>query len=180
MGEVIKLARARLFPGGIAGQMLLDLLRCAEHHTHDVSVKKACHLRSKIIMDTLVPAGKGQWWGESTYRGYWTRYRSVAHLWAAHMLWKEWDKPSETFFSEDPEDPEDLKEFLSLAEALRKRGERAFSESQWNRHGPALDPRSTWRAPADLVLPEFLLTVSPFGEDSLSILESYKNQTRRD
>jgi hypothetical protein len=169
--EVIKRARAHLLGGGIAGQMLLDLLHCAEYDPKHVSSKSARYLRRSINNRTAESGGEKKDLSDSSYRDYWIRYRPVAHLWAAHLLWREWNKPSETLFSEDPTD---FKKFLSLAEALRKRGERVFARGQWAGYGPVLDPRTTWRAPEDLVLADFPLTVQPLPKESLKVLASYK------
>ena len=68
----------------------------------------------------------------------WERYKGVCHLWAALRL-----------FENLPRNDEDLRDFVSLAEALRRAGEAYVPRRSRDR---LLNPSEMWTAPADFPL----------------------------
>ena len=160
---------SNMFGGAVTGDMLLYMLRCAEHHPKHLSVRKAAYAMARTLLGSTDRAGNPVNYGLSTVKNSWGKYRSVAHLWAAYRLWQAEDQPSE--FS--PVDPEGVVGFLAISEELRRRGQACFARSQKLKHGPILDPSITWRPPFDLALPSATLDNSPLPEETLDWLEEY-------
>ena len=68
----------------------------------------------------------------------WQNYQSVAHLWAAHLI-----------FRGIPDDRNEFADFIATAEYARITG-----ENHWPEHArePLLDPQVTWKLPAGVAL----------------------------
>ena len=74
-------------PGSMAGEVLLYVLRAQQSGIKDVGLDKAQFLASKFFTGTHRRDGeKYRGTGRDTVLKNWTRFRSVAHFWAAHNV----------------------------------------------------------------------------------------------
>jgi hypothetical protein len=151
-----KLGDGPSFTGGtIAGLLLLKVL-----HLHGQDATTATLDRARTEVSGELQQIKAKTARPKNLKDPWTRYRSVAHLWAARV---HWDKASQTdegvalkmsSHAFLPSQPAQLAAFLALAETFRERGERIKHK---NAATPILKADQMWRLPpslAHLRLPE--------------------------
>jgi hypothetical protein len=138
----------RFGPGEIAGLIFVQVLASA-----DVQPQPSKSVTLKNVRETLGPILKKRGLGgasRSHLVEQWHEFRPAAHLLAARLflpgLWREIGG-----------DIGRLNHFLSLAEALRRRGER---HRQPGTRLTLLDPGESWYAPAAMGLPEIRLALT--------------------
>ena len=159
--------------GSVAGDMLLFLLNAAERDPKNASVLKALHIIKADYKDGHDHAGQPLPSGRSTLMEAWSKFKPVAHLWAAFRLWQGDLKqdPSFALLLENADNGENFLNFLSVAEALREKAERFVAQGQ---KGPILSPDETWRAPSDLTLKPVQLGIPDLTDWAKERLSEYR------
>ena len=171
-----KAAKSVRYEGALSGEILLFILRCAEHSPKDMSVLKAVDLIGRALVKDSVrirkQGGRTIAASRTVIMNAWTAFRPVAHFWAAVQLWKVEGRVTEwpyLLFRVD-----DLLEFIALAEDLRHRGEALYAHGQKTLGRSVLDPSATWRAPDCLALPNVQVTLPPLTDQEKSWLKEYR------
>lgn len=178
--------RARIRSGLSAGQMLLTMISCGHHHPEHLSVNKAAYLETLAhhfdSPSSHIETGSGEFpelpqeliekaSNPKQQIAAWAEYRSVAHLWAAWLLFTRDKEAMEKWLEVKPK-----RLFLTVfatSEALLNGCERLFAPGQESKHGPILDPLSTWRAPSWVRLPRVCYQILPLPADILDTLARY-------
>lgn len=167
--------------GGMAGNLLLYVLRGQEAGIPDFGVDKAAFLVSEMWrrqgeFQGAIHSGKGA--GRDTVLKSWTKYRPVAHLWAAYDMLASFGAATDDF---DPDDlqtaadwvTQDRSRFLAAAQGLLV----AASKCALPRRDGLflLDPEQCWGlediVPIDLKFP-------PLHTLELTILEGFEPRFR--
>jgi hypothetical protein len=149
-----------LTAGTISGRILLAVLALNDKDPAHATLDKAREEVSRQIREAWKnpqPAKKAR---PQDLKKHWSSYKSVAHLWAAYLFWKEAAShgDGQAMGMETngvvPSGSQQLMAFLALAETIRERGERIKHK---NAPHPILKPNEMWRLPpslANLRLPE--------------------------
>jgi hypothetical protein len=123
---------ARAPRAALSGLVLLYLLRLAQHHPGRCSLEHA-----KALVVGFAPREDDEVVSDSLVDKSWAEFKTVSHLWAAM-----------TILSQDKSFPgtrnKDWVAFLGVAESLRESAESAR----------LLDPRNSWKAPSDRIIPK--------------------------
>jgi hypothetical protein len=83
----------------------------------------------------------------------WSVFRGVAHLWAASHSLNE-AHAARKDQAQFPCRLDEIEHFLAIAEAFRREAEATTGRQS----GPLQDPDSTWRVPADIALPDLMIS----------------------
>ncbi len=168
---VLQRAIASNLDGAVAGEILKLLFRYAEHAPEHASVRKAIHVVTQSLAGACDRNGRKVNSSRASITRAWSKFRPVAHLWAAFRFW-------EIELGKDPEwalAPDSLLGFLAVAEQFRKMGVRTLPPGdQAIKHGPILDPTTTWRVPPDLELPDVSLESDLLPGEISRDLEKYR------
>ena len=171
--SILQAAVLALRAGARAGDIFLWQLLCSESHPEHAGVGKAIHFYRSIHQAAATSTSR-RVWSRAKVLPEWKRFKPVAHLWAALLLWQR-------DFNEDPsfdpfrslDDEAALVRFLSLAEELRRRGRSILIPGKGT---PVIDPEATWRAPADLQLGSFWLRPPALTDADLAVLAPYPSE----
>lgn len=183
-----------LLRGQQAGYVLAMLRAMTERHSIEPSLNKAYNILARSAAPGLRTGnGKAVPATERSYREAFSKYRSVAHLWAAWALLLWYCK---TILNQEPiylkldvakqqaileiHSQESLLELLALAEDMRRFGEghTLFDKSQGGIRTPILNSQITWKAPKGVALPDSSVCVPAFPDDVLGWLSEYKANSR--
>ena len=156
--------------GGIAGEILVTIRQIHEHH---LQVRPD----EPSIAKTIVIVAARRKTGTSILESAWSKFRSVAHLWAA-LVCVQLQASGSGFPREfDPSYLDSLPAFLALAEDMRRFGEgvttRSFTDSK-----PILPPEKTWRVPEGFPLPDVGVSVPPMSNSDVRELKGYQARHR--
>lgn len=99
----------------------------------------------------------------------WATYRSVAHLWAAEVLWRNDFRGNNQYSRKHPDG---LAVYLAVAERLRLRGEQFRPRHSKNK---ILDSGETWKCPPSLTLPEIEICLGRLSDWARGILKRPKD-----
>jgi len=135
------------FGGFLSGIILLWIIARGQHDETRRSASLGGAYR--MVASACGKAGLRGGGVDHLRQNIWPGYRSVAHLWAAHIVW--WDSTKRDHAALDTR--AGLSEFLMISEALRREGE-AFKP--FRAGAPILDPVETWK-----VRPEVSATWPP-------------------
>ncbi len=138
--------------GVIAGLVLRTILSCQKHHREYVGINNASRLISQMSRKWQRPT-----LSESNVKDRWGRFKSVAHLWATLISFR--DRLTE----------DNVEEFLGVAEAFRREGVSLFVAR--SHRGPVLNPGETWRVCSGSAIQVFELSPPPLPKSSLRLLE---------
>lgn len=158
------------YKGIIAGLILFSIKQMKEQEENSDfigggSVNKAVDL---ISTTRKIPAEKeGKGISPASIRQYWTKYKSVSHLWAAYIMWGYAGKVEEI----SPHRQSSLPVFLALAEDFRRFGESYISHGQT---GSLLSKGETWRPPTDAPLYKLTFNIPPLTPPELEALKNYR------
>ncbi len=171
-----KAAKSAGYGGAVSGNILLFILRCAEHSPKDMSVLKAVDIIGrKLVRDGRRIRKQGEGTiaaSRSAIMNAWTAFKPVAHFWAATRLWQLEDRVTDWYYLLFRVD--DLLEFIALAEELRQRGEALYARGQKTLDRSVLDPSAAWRVPDSLTLPNIEVTLPPLTDKEKSWLTEYR------
>ena len=173
--EQIFAPKGLIFATAVTGDILLFLLRCAQHHPEYMSVERAVFLMQRVYRDFADRNGNPANCGASTIKNAWAAHRPAAHLCAAFRMFLEEGKLSDDFVT----DPQALLEFLAVSEHFRDLGQSFFASRQEVRHGPILDPSTTWRCPRFPELTRIEFEAAPLPKGTLEYLEKYSRTRKR-
>jgi hypothetical protein len=151
-------------PGCMAGGVLLSFLQAqATEGVEDFSVDKGQYTVSRAMQPILRTGA-----GESTVRANWSRFKSVAHLWAAYLwvLEKQGDQPQQLIaFHEHAQD------FLCMAKGLLI----AASKCRLHGGGFLLERGKCWDFEG---VEPVEIRVGPLGAEELRALPGFRSRKR--
>ena len=147
--EVERLAAESGAGGGTAGDLLSRVVRYSKVCPKHASLLKAAWVEEHLLAQGTNRHGEKLPYSRATILANWTRFKPVAHLWAASRIATEGEEgiPPPEF---NLDSRQGTPGFLSLAEYFRIIGESFKSRGQKT---PLLDPLTSWKLPADLRLP---------------------------
>ncbi len=143
--EIEKGLPRRHWAGSIAGLILILVLWMDQVGLRG-SLKKARAIVVDLKKEQEVGFGKSP----RSIETAWTRFRSVAHLWAA---WEWWRIRRESLVAAgkpdvgDPLSQRAVESFLAISAWFLQKGQEHFSQG---RSAPLLDPESVWTIPEEL------------------------------
>jgi hypothetical protein len=177
--------------GYVAGEVLF-LCYCLKETGQPGGVLQACHMLTEAPKQYKGIVGLG--FTEHPYKNpkslrdkAWAPYRSVAHLWAAHLLLlntrSQMNKtevdgiitlqtPQATWFTSSG----DFLTFLQYAECFRQYGESYIPHGQ---RAPLLSPEETWHLPPYGSLPALTLEPSAFPKHYQQMIATYRAENMR-
>lgn len=170
--QLPEVLRTRMAEGHVAGDILRYVVAFADHVPKHASVNKAiyavCHQLKEDRAERRRRTASSRAWVRPT----WSRFKCVAHLWAAYLAFMELanDAGLPDLHIVDAS-PESFLDFLAIAEWYRHRGEGLLPHAQTV---PTLDPAATWRSPADLILPKLDISPSAPPAKILRVLDLYR------
>lgn len=168
----------------IAGEILIYIRQMAydkritEHN--NPKLREASTLKAKAIIevkfnsDKCIPLNGGNIFLGKKSHDFWTKYKSVAHLWAAyHEL--SGDSPEDILTEKNiPISLDNFPLFLSVAENYRKWGE-TYEKKRGNKTQKyILDKNETWKVPPDYPLGNVIGDIPPLDSWSIEILKGKK------
>lgn len=166
--EMVRRVGRATVSGMTAGGVLRSIVSVAESHPEHASVLKAVEVLAALIGKAKNPDLSAS---PAFIKQRWSNYRSLAPLWASYYDYLKsnpsgrlLDEPAAIFLR-----------FLAVAEWYRARGEAIIARGA-TKHGPVLDPATTWRAPSDLPLPELDLTAEEPAQEVMEVLRRYRDR----
>jgi hypothetical protein len=149
----LPLAPARVFNDGLSrapranlcGFMLVQLLRLARHHQRHCRIERA----RLLVAESTDPKVS-----ESLLEKAWPEFKTVSHLWAAHVV-------AMARFPKEGSSDSWLLRHMGLAETLRREAEAAR----------LLDATETWKLPELMELPVEGFTLRPLPDDEIQFLD---------
>jgi hypothetical protein len=140
-------------------------------HGLEASIHKAVAIVAECARTTYSKNGKPGPSSRRSVRAAWSTYKPVAHLWTVYLLWQRQKALGEPKLLLNPEIPQGLHNFLSLAECFRRLGTTIFPHG---RKEPVLDPIAAWRAPSALQLSFYQVTTPPLEPWTADIYKRYR------
>jgi hypothetical protein len=154
-----------------AGAVLRIIRSIATHHPKvrrgGASVNKAAYLLEKIVKGRYYGKGRIIKNADDTRKKAWEKYKSVAHLAAAFLVFEDYGT------APDMLNIEGIRLFLSIASDFQKFG---MSFRPHARRTPLFDYNEIWSVPESLCLPDLPTTVPvapPLPEAHLAALKNY-------
>lgn len=163
-----KKAMRSLWPGSIAGDLLLYLLQMRAAGI-PASVNKAIAI--ELVLLEEMSKEPLDWYGGKTeryVREEWERFKPACHLWAAFRTGII-ERRKVALWSPGAGN---LPEFLGLAEAILSAASTLQSRS---RSEPLLSAAEMWRVPPDYPLPTVTFTPRPMDDWMLTALQRFKS-----
>lgn len=164
------------WPGSVTGDMLTDILQL-DAHGHGGSVRKAVVLAQDFLSTATTLSGEASRGASKRFvQESWSRFKSVAHFWAAYRVWFFKSLPYDDNES-NPSSPlcpfrvESLPGFLAVTAEFLRLGTEHYAHGQRN---PTLNPAHSWTLPSDLPLPDAAVTFPEPEPRTLEVLADYK------
>ena len=154
--------------GVLAGQILYRIMQMANEDNQSFfpSVKKAIFLADnfdrKKLKELDIPVNANY------LKKNWTRYKPVAHIWAAYVFWGINGKKREFNFRESEDG---LYQFLSLSEVFREFGESFIPHAQ---KIPLLNADEIWKQHPDQIEFKTRFTLPKLSNEERSALDKYR------
>lgn len=154
--------------GVLAGQILYRIMQMANEDNQSFfpSVKKAIFLVDnfdrKKLKELDIPVNANY------LKKNWTRYKPVAHIWAAYVFWRINGKKREFNFRESEDG---LYQFLSLSEVFREFGESFIPHAQ---KIPLLNADEIWKQHPDQIEFKARFTLPKLSNEERSALDKYR------
>ena len=154
--------------GVLAGQILYRIMQMANEDNQSFfpSVKKAIFLADnfdrKKLKELDIPVNANY------LKKNWTRYKPVAHIWAAYVFWRINGKKREFNFRESEDG---LYQFLSLSEVFREFGESFIPHAQ---KIPLLNADEIWKQHPDQIEFKTRFTLPKLSNEERSALDKYR------
>ena len=157
------------YGGFVAGEILTYIVNTVETRPQDATVRKAIHALGVLLARKKYKNGRPIPASPRSIKQGWYEYWSVSHFWGARLVA---DSAKPTDFS--PGRWDSLRDFLTVAEELRQRGEALVPAGAQK---PLLDPRKTWCCPAALRLPRREMIMPGPSPETVNILSNYTNDS---
>lgn len=175
-GELSDRLLSSFWPGSIVGDILTDVLQL-DAHGHGGSVRKAVALAQDYLSRATTLSGEASRGASKRFvQESWSRFKPVAHFWAAYRVWFFKSLPHDDK-EPNPSSPlcpfyiESLPGFLAVAADFLHLGSEHYAHGQ---RSPTLNPADVWTLPANLPLPDAVLTFPEPEPWKLEVLEAYK------
>jgi hypothetical protein len=165
--EVVARFDAQVWPGSLAGSILLFVLQMKESGVSS-SINKAVALTAHAVKGVEPFDGIPRGASPRYIRRAWVEFRPVAHLWAAH------DAACRSVGPDSPLDggsEQDFALFLAAAERFAELGLGIYPHGQ---RLPVLNDSELWRTPKAMRLPQVQIQILPLADWTSPVLEGYR------
>ena len=150
LAEIQNVAEMRFYRGQLAGWIFNDAIK----DRRSAVTRGLQFVKRDIISQLQGRHPKFKALSAATVENsVWGAFRGVAHLWAASHYLNE-AHAARRDQSQFPCRLDEIEHFLAVAEAFRREAEATTGRQS----GPLQDPDSTWRVPAEIALPNLMIS----------------------